>query len=511
MVKLGFYAPFIRASFDGANTPTHLGFPRWVPQSASLTDPAGKIGSLRGLRPSFSRLLLPAMLLAAGLSGCAPMQSVETAKVDAAVVPASNKIQVNLPDWQSFFPDPQLKALISAALENNRDLRLAAARVSETRAQYGIVRADRFPSVDLVVGGTRSSTPGTVSPMGKRFDLTKGEVGFSLPSYELDLWGRIASLNEAALATFLASEANAKAVQLALLGDIAGNYYQLLELEDRAKLLAAMKDNRAEWLSLVEKRVEVGLANDAERLQAQAVVDGLVRDLAELKRQHSLVQNGLSVLLGVPLNSLKLPDALSLRQQADTSALRTDTPSLRLLQRPDVQAAELRLKASNANIEAARAAFFPRISLTANYGTASNELNGLFANNSESWSFVPQITLPIFNVGRTQATLDVAAARQVQAVADYEKTLQNAFREVADALVNRTGYDVQIVSQQAVLSSQKERLRVAELRYQRGLAGYIEVLDAQRDYQTAEQQLVSIIRAQKVAEVAVFKALGGGV
>ncbi|HQR95823.1 MAG TPA: TolC family protein, partial [Thiotrichales bacterium] len=297
MVKLGFYAPFIHASVDGANTPAHLGFPLWVPQSASPTDPAGKIGSLRGLRPSFSRVLLPAMLLAAGLSGCAPMQSVETAKVDAAVVPASNKMQVTLPDWQSFFPDPQLKALISAALENNRDLRLAAARVSETRAQYGIVRADRFPSVDLVVGGTRSSTPGTVSPSGKRFDLTKGEVGFSLPSYELDLWGRIASLNEAALATFLASEANAKAVQLALLGDIAGNYYQLLELEDRAKLLAAMKDNRAEWLSLVEKRVEVGLANDAERLQAQAVVDGLVRDLAELKRQHSLVQNGLSVLL----------------------------------------------------------------------------------------------------------------------------------------------------------------------------------------------------------------------
>jgi multidrug efflux system outer membrane protein len=223
-----------------------------------------------------------------------------------------------------------------------------------------------------------------------------------------------------------------------------------------------------------------------------------------------LVQNTLSVLIGVPLNSLKLPDALPLRQQADTSGLRTDTPSLRLLQRPDVQAAELRLKAANANIEAARAAFLPRIALTASYGSASNELNGLFANNSESWSFVPQITLPIFNSGRTQANLDVAAARQVSAVADYEKTLQNAFKEVADALVNRTSYDVQIVSQQAVLSGQKERLRLATLRYQQGLTGYIDVLDAQRDYQTAEQQLVSLIRAQKVAEVAIFKALGGG-
>jgi multidrug efflux system outer membrane protein len=419
-------------------------------------------------------------------------------------------MQVDLPDWQSFFPDAQLNVLIDAALSNNRDLRVAAARISETRAQYGIARADRFPSVDMAVGATRSSTPASISPSGKRFDLTKGEVGFSLPSYELDLWGRISSLNEAALATFLSSEANAKAVQLALIGDIANAYYQLLELEDRAKLLTATKDNRAEWLSLVEKRVVSGLANEIDRLQAQAVVDGLMRDLVELKRQHSLVQNTLSVLIGVPLNSLKLPDALPLRQQADTSGLRTDTPSLRLLQRPDVQAAELRLKAANANIEAARAAFLPRIALTASYGTASNELNGLFANNSESWSFVPQITLPIFNSGRTQANLDVAAARQVSAVADYEKTLQNAFKEVADALVNRTSYDVQIVSQQAVLSGQKERLRLATLRYQQGLTGYIDVLDAQRDYQTAEQQFVSLVRAQKVAEVAVFKSLGGG-
>jgi multidrug efflux system outer membrane protein len=457
------------------------------------------------------RNLLSVSMAAALMVGCAPMKEATTAKVDASVLPISNKMQVDLPEWQSFFPDAQLKVLIDAALSNNRDLRVAAARISETRAQYGIARADRFPSVDMAVGATRSSTPASISPSGKRFDLTKGEVGVSLPSYELDLWGRISSLSEAALATFLSSEANAKAVQLAMIGDIANAYYQLLELEDRANLLSSTKDNRAQWLALMEKRVDVGLANDADRLQAQAVVDGLVRDLVELKRQHSLVQNTLSVLIGVPLNSLKLPDALPLRQQADTSGLRTDTPSLRLLQRPDVQAAELRLKAANANIEAARAAFLPRIALTASYGTASNELNGLFANNSESWSFVPQITLPIFNSGRTQANLDVAAARQVSAVADYEKTLQNAFRDVADALVNRTSYDVQIVSQQAVLSSQKERLRLATLRYQRGLTGYIDVLDAQRDYQTAEQQLVSLVRAQKVAEVAVFKALGGGV
>lgn len=443
-------------------------------------------------------------------AGCAPMREPGVAKVDESLIPVSNKMAVSLPEWQTFFADKRLQALLTTALDNNRDLRIAIARVAETRAQYGIARADRFPEIDLGVGATRSSTPGSISPSGNRYDLTSGNVSLSLPNYELDLWGRVANLSEAALATFLATEANAKAVRLSLIGDIASTYYQALEAESRLALLNATKENRVAFLALVDNRVQVGLATQADKLQAQAVVDGLVRDIADLQRQQTLADNALSVLVGVPVAKLALPASLPLQQQADSEALKTDLPSTRLLQRPDVQAAELRLKASDANIAAARAAFLPRISLTASYGTASNDLNGLFANNSESWSFVPQITLPLFNAGRTQANLDVAAARQVAAVADYEKTLQNAFKDVADALSNRSSYRTQLASQQAVLASQQQRLQISEQRYQQGAASYMEVLDAQRELQTAEQQFVQLTRALKVADVQVFKALGGG-
>ncbi|MCI4411271.1 MAG: efflux transporter outer membrane subunit [Thiotrichales bacterium] len=459
---------------------------------------------------STASMLLSVAVASFLVAGCAPMSEPGLAKVDESLIPVSNKMAQPLPDWQTFFADKRLQALLTTALDNNRDLRIAIARVAETRAQYGIARADRFPEVDLGVGATRSSTPGRVSPSGNRYDLTSGNMSLSLPSYELDLWGRVANLSEAALATFLATEANAKAVRLSLIGDIASTYYQALEAQSRLVLLNATKENRAAFLALVDNRVQVGLATQADKLQAQAVVDGLVRDIADLQRQQTLADNALSVLVGVPVTKLALPASLPLQQQADSEALKTDLPSTHLLQRPDVQAAELRLKASDANIEAARAAFLPRISLTASYGTASNDLNGLFANNSESWSFVPQITLPLFNAGRTQANLDVAAARQVVAVADYEKTLQNAFKDVADALSNRSSYRIQLTSQQAVLASQQQRLQISEQRYQQGAASYMEVLDAQRELQTAEQQLVQLTRALKVADVQVFKALGGG-
>lgn len=456
------------------------------------------------------RSLLSVAVASLFFSGCAPMTEPALAKVDESLVSVNHNEPAALPDWQTFFTDKRLQALLTAALDNNRDLRIAIARVAEARAQYGIARADRFPEIDIGVGATRSSTPGSVSPSGNRYDLTSGNVSLFLPSYELDLWGRVANLTEAALATFLATEANAKAVRLALIGEIASTYYQALEAQSRLVLLQATKENRTAFLALVDNRVQVGLATQADKLQAQAVVDGLVRDMADLQRQQILANNALSVLVGVPIAKLSLPSALPLQQQADSETLKTALPSTRLLQRPDVQAAELRLKASDANIAAARAAFLPRISLTSSYGTASSALNGLFANNSESWSFVPQITLPLFNAGRTQANLDVAAARQVVAVADYEKTLQNAFKEVADALTSRSSYRVQLVSQQAVLASQQQRLHISEQRYQQGAASYMEVLDAQRELQSAEQQLVQLTRAEKVADVQVFKALGGG-
>jgi multidrug efflux system outer membrane protein len=449
--------------------------------------------------------------IATFLSGCASMTEPTLAQVDATLVPSSKTETLSLPSGKAFFPDARLQALLTTALSNNRDLRIALAHVEEARAQYGIARADRLPSIEAGIGGTRSSTPADLSPTGRRYDVTNGNVMLTMPSYELDLWGRVANLNQVALASFLASEANAQAVRLTLMGDIASAYYQWLETKERLTLYQVTYNNRLEMRDLIAKRIAVGLAPETDRLQAEALNDGLLRDSTEIQRQHRIASNSLSLLVGVPVSSLTLPDALSLQQQADSHSINADLPSTLLLQRPDVQAAELRLKASDANVEAARAAFMPRISLTGGYGTASASLNGLFANNSESWNFMPQITLPLFNAGRTQANLDLAAARQVGAVADYEKTLQTAFREVADALINRANYVQQITHQRNLLSHQQQRLSLSEKRYLQGLVSYLEVLDAQRECQTAEQTLVQLIRAQKTSDVQLFKALGGSV
>jgi multidrug efflux system outer membrane protein len=456
------------------------------------------------------RNLLSVSMAAALMVGCAPMKEATTAKVDASFVANKADAHVTLPKWESFFSDPRLQALIQQALSNNRDVRLALARVSEARAQYGVTRADRFPSIDGVVSGTRSSQPADISPMGRRFDLTKGEVGISLPSYELDLWGRVANLTEAAQASYLASEANASAVQLALVGDIANAYYQWLETAEKLKISDDIYQNRLAIRGIIDKRMAVGLSTETERLQAEALNDGLLRDSAEISRQHKAAVNTLALLVGAPVSDASIGTGHALLQQADSSALHSHAPSSLLLRRPDVQAAELRLTAADANVEAARAAFLPRIALTASYGTASSSLTGLFSENSENWSFVPQITIPLFNVGRTQASYDLVAARQIQAVADYEKTIQTAFKEVADALLNRQNYAVQVKHQRDLLQHQRERLAISSKRYEQGMSNYMEVLDAQRETYSAEQTLLVLIRSQKAADVAVFKALGGG-
>jgi multidrug efflux system outer membrane protein len=456
------------------------------------------------------RNILSVSIAAALMVGCAPMKEATTAKVDASFVANKADTGATLPKWESFFSDPRLQSLIQQGLSNNRDVRLALARVSEARAQYGVTRADRFPSIDGVVSGTRSSQPADISPMGRRFDLTKGEVGISLPSYELDLWGRVANLTEAAQASYLASEANASAVQLALVGDIANAYYQWLETAEKLKISDDIYQNRLAIRGIIDKRMAVGLSTETERLQAEALNDGLLRDSAEISRQHKAAVNTLALLVGAPVSDASIGTGHALLQQADSSALHSHAPSSLLLRRPDVQAAELRLTAADANVEAARAAFLPRIALTASYGTASSSLTGLFSENSENWSFVPQITIPLFNVGRTQASYDLVAARQIQAVADYEKTIQTAFKEVADALLNRQNYAVQVKHQRDLLQHQRERLAISSKRYEQGMSNYMEVLDAQRETYSAEQTLLVLIRSQKAADVAVFKALGGG-
>jgi multidrug efflux system outer membrane protein len=413
----------------------------------------------------------------------------------------------SIPGWHEYFSDPVLRTLIEAALANNRDMRIALSRVEEARAQAGIARADRFPTLEGQASGSRSRTPEDLSGTGSARTTSRYDLGFGITSFELDFWGRVAALNEAARAQYLASDEAAKSFRISLIGDVAGTWFQLTEQAERERLAYETLKSREESLDLTRRRRDVGLATDLEALAAESLAESVRAQLAELRRNRMQTENALNLLTGM---SMALPAAGSVSAQPAIADLAPGLPSEVLLKRPDVRAAEQRLIAANANIGAARAAFFPRIALTANLGTASSELSGLFGGGSQAWLFQPVLTLPLFDAGRNQANLDLAQARKVTAVADYEKTIQQAFREVADALAAQATYREQIAAQQANLQAQRSRLERVKARAQSGIANYLEVLDANRDAYVAEQTLVIAQRQMLNAQVAMFKALGSG-
>lgn len=411
-------------------------------------------------------------------------------------------------DWRSFFPDQKLQALIAAALEHNRDIRIAAARVEEARALYGIARADRLPNVDVAGSGQSVRTPGDLSLTGSRLTSHRYDVGFSLLSFELDFWGRVKSLNEAALSSFLATEEARRALHLSLISEVANAYFTLLEMDERTRLAHETVKSREETRTMIARRREVGLAGDLDFLQADGALEQVRAELASLQRQQAAAANALALLVGWQPSSL--PEGRALPDQGIVADLAADLPAEVLLQRPDVLAAEKRLIAANANIGAARAAFLPRISLTAGLGTASSALSGLFGGGSESWNFQPALRLPLFDGGRISSGVDLAVARKVIAVAEYEKTIQQAFREVADLLAARTHLVEQLRAQQAAEKAQIERLRLADARYKAGVTSHLEVLDAQRESFSARQATVQTRRAWLAAAAQLYKALGGG-
>ncbi|HUX65204.1 efflux transporter outer membrane subunit [Sulfuricella sp.] len=411
-------------------------------------------------------------------------------------------------DWRSFFPDQKLQALIAAALEHNRDMRIAAARVEEARALYGIARADRLPNVDVAGSGQSVRTPGDLSPTGSRLTSHRYDVGFSLLSFELDFWGRVKSLNEASLASYLATEEARRALHLSLISEVANAYFTLLEMEERTRLAHETVKSREETRTMIARRREVGLAGDLDFLQADGALEQVRAELASLQRQQAAAANALALLVGRQPSSL--PEGRALPDQGIVADLAADLPAEVLLQRPDVLAAEKRLIAANANIGAARAAFLPRISLTAGLGTASSALSGLFGGGSESWNFQPALRLPLFDGGRISSGVDLAEARKVIAVAEYEKTIQQAFREVADLLAARTHLVEQLRAQQAAEKAQSERLRLTQARYKAGVTSHLEVLDAQRESFSAQQATVQTRSAGLTAAAQLYKALGGG-
>lgn len=457
----------------------------------------------RATRPAAA---LAALALVAGCSFTPDLER-PAAPVPEKFAGASDTAASAVPRWQEYFADPALRALIETALVHNRDMRIALSRVEEARALAGIARADRFPALEGQASASRSRTPADFSAAGEARIGSRYDLGLGITSFELDFWGRVAALNEAARARYLASEEAAKSFRISLIGDVAGAWFQLAELTQRERLASETLRTREESLELIRKRRDVGLATDLDALAAESLAESVRGQWAELRRQRMQTENALNLLSGM---AATLPPPAGVSSQFAMAELAPGLPSEVLLKRPDVRAAEQRLIAANANIGAARAAFFPRISLTANLGTASSELSGLFGAGSQAWLFSPALKLPLFDAGRNQANLDVADARKVAAVADYEKTIQQAFREVADALAAQTTYREQLSAQQANLQAQQTRLERVKARAQTGIASYLEVLDASREAFAAEQTLVTTQRQLRSSQVALFKALGGG-
>ncbi|WP_035627484.1 efflux transporter outer membrane subunit [Herminiimonas sp. CN] len=466
--------------------------------------------------PSMRQLTL--FLLAVGvLSGCslAPQYVRPDAPVAASYgVPSGSAAAANATrlatgiGWREFFRDARLQALIASALDNNRDLRAAALRIEEARAQYNIQSADRLPTLNGVASGARSRTPADLRSQGSNNTGGRYDVGASLAAFELDFFGRVRSLNDAALAQYLATEEARQSVQISLVAEVAKAYLAERAFAQQQVLAQQSFDARSSSYTLAQKRFEVGASSALDIRQDESLLQSARVALVTLSRQRAQAENALVLLVGKPLADL--PPAQPLAAQNIVTEIPAGLPSDLLANRPDIRQFEQQLKAANANIGAARAAFFPRITLTASAGTASSALAGLFDAGSGAWSFAPQLVLPIFDGGRNQGNLNLAEVRKDMAIVNYEKAIQSAFREVSDALVARSLLDEQIAAQAAVRDAEAERLKLSEARFRNGIASSLDVFDAQRQSFAAEQTLVQAQLLRLTNAIDLYRALGGG-
>lgn len=404
-------------------------------------------------------------------------------------------------DWQRFYADPRLSRLIALALDNNRDLRVAVLNIEQTRALYQVRRADELPTVSG--GATVSRTP-----VGSGV-ATAYAVGFAVSGYELDLFGRVHDLSQAALSQYFATAENRKAAQISLISSVATVYLSVLADDELLRVTRQTLTTREDGLRLTKLRFDNGASSELDYRQAESLLEGARVALAQAIRQKALDENALQLLVGQALPA-DLPAPLALDTTQITTEVPAGLPSDLLARRPDVRASERQLLAANANIGAARAAFFPRITLTANLGTASRELSGLFKGGSFAFTGTAQLLQPIFDAGRNRASLDVAEVNRDIAVAQYEKSIQTAFREVSDALAGRATLGEQLRAQAAQTNALAITYRLADLRYRAGAASYLDTLDAQRSLFAAQQALVQTQALQLQNLVALYRALGGG-
>ncbi len=457
------------------------------------------------------RTALAAALLAA-LTGCslAPNYQQPTAPVAEQWDGAQQENTLAaLPNWREFFQDKTLQSLISTALGNNRDLRIAALNVDAFRAQYRIQRSALYPSLDAGGGANRQRIPGSMNPAGGDSRInSQYSANLGTTAWELDFFGRLGSLRDQALETYFASEQAQRSTQLSLVASVATAWLSLQADQETLALVRETLDTYENSLRLVQHSYDAGVATSLELQQARTAVSSAQVSLAQFQRQSVQSRNALNLLLGgqaetdisqaIPLSYFKFAE------------LPVGLPAELLQRRPDILQAEYELKAANANIGAARAAFFPSVSLTATAGSLSPDLSGLFDGGSGSWLFMPKINLPIFNAGRLRANLNYSEIQKDIHIARYEKSIQNAFREVADGLIDRTTYKQQLAASDELVKSSTEYYTLADRRYSEGIDNQLTLLDAQRLLFDAKQKRISTQFAQLASEINLYKALGGG-
>ena len=458
-------------------------------------------------------MLRPALLtLAITLGGCSLAPHYERPEAPVAAdwqVADANGTRAQALDWQTFIVDADLRRAVDTALNNNRSLRQALLDIEAARAQYRIQRADRLPSINANASGNRQRLPADQSQTGRSEVTSVYQVGLGLAEYEVDLFGRVRNLSESALETYLATEEATRATQISLIAEVIQAYLTRDGALRRKALVEQTLDSRLASLELVSRRREVGAATALDYQEAVGLAEQAKAERESTERQLRQADNALALLLGTPDAGRLLPstprDELMVLQD-----IAPGTSSELIERRPDILASEHRLKARNADIGAARAAFFPRITLTGSVGSSSTELSGLFEGGSRAWSFAPTLSLPIFAGGRNRANLDLAEVRQDAAVADYEDTIQTAFREVADALAATDTLRREETARRALAESSRAAEALAEARYRGGVDDHLRYLDAQRSSFNDQTTLIQISTDRQLALADLFRALGGG-